>query len=189
MHEQAFAKLDQEALFIASARNRLRWLRWCWLLLSLGLYAGWDILDQLVLIRLDPVLGGLIMDWGAIAALGVVVTEIVSRWEDRQLARIAELASANAAAERAALQLEAAQATARAVAHNLNQPLAAIRGYVELFQTTPAPERNENDLGRALAETDRAAEMVRRLLQITQYSTVPYAGGAPMFDFGSFSKD
>jgi signal transduction histidine kinase len=184
MHKQSseILALEREALIVGSSRRRLRWLRWCWLAGSLGLYAGWDAFDTMVLNRFDPVLGGFVIDWGVIAVLGVGLTLFVSRWEDRQLARFAELAARNAAAERAAVQLEAAQATARAVAHNLNQPLAVIRGYAELLQNTPAAERDTDDLPRIISEADRAAAMVRQLLQLVQYETTPYPGGAPMID-------
>ena len=165
-----------------ASRRRLRWLRWWWLAGSLGLYAGWDAFDTMVLNRFDPILGGFVIDWGVISALGVGLTLVLSYWEDRQLARLAELAARNAAAERAALQLEAAQVTARAVAHNLNQPLAAIRGYAELLNDTPVDEQSAADLSRILSETDRAALMVRQLLQLTHYETTPYPGGAPMID-------
>src|SRR5437763_13514058 len=101
--------LEREATMMVASRRRLRWLRWWWLAGSLGLYAGWDAFDTIVLNRIDPILGGFVIDWGVIAALGVGLTFFVSRWEDRQLARFAELLARNAAAERAALQLDAAQ--------------------------------------------------------------------------------
>ena len=167
---------------IEASRRRLRWLRWCWLAGSLGLYAGWDAFDTMVLNRIDPILGGFVIDWGVIAVLGVGLTFLISNWEDRQLVRFAELAARNAAIERAALQLEGAQAIARAVAHNLNQPLAVIRGYAELLQSTPADERDSNDLPRIISEADRAAAMVRQLLQLVRYETTLYPGGAPMID-------
>ena len=173
--------LERETMIEAS-RRRLRWLRWCWLAGSLGLYAGWDAFDTMVLNRLDPILGGFVIDWGVIAVLGVGLTFLISHWEDRQLVRFAELAARNAAIERAALQLEAAQVTARAVAHNLNQPLAIIRGYAELIQSTPADERDSDDLPRIISEADRAAAMVRQLLQLVRYETTLYPGGAPMID-------
>jgi signal transduction histidine kinase len=173
--------LERETMIEAS-RRRLRWLRWCWLAGSLGLYAGWDAFDTMVLNRIDPILGGFVIDWGVIAVLGVGLTFLISHWEDRQLVRFAELAARNAAIERAALQLEAAQVTARAVAHNLNQPLAIIRGYAELIQSTPADERDSDDLPRIISEADRAAAMVRQLLQLVRYETTLYPGGAPMID-------
>jgi signal transduction histidine kinase len=184
MHKQSseILVLEREATMIEASRRRLRWLRWCWLAGSLGLYAGWDAFDTMVLNRIDPILGGFVIDWGVIAVLGVGLTFFVSRWEDRQLARLAELAARNAAAARTALQLEAAQVTARSVAHNLNQPLAIIRGYTELLRDAPADERGADDLSRMLLETDRAAAMVRQLLQIVRYETTPYPGGAPMID-------
>jgi len=173
--------LERETMIEAS-RRRLRWLRWCWLAGSLGLYAGWDAFDTMVLNRIDPILGGFVIDWGVIAVLGVGLTFLISNWEDRQLVRFAELAARNAAIERAALQLEGAQAIARAVAHNLNQPLAVIRGYAELLQSTPADERDSDDLPRIISEADRAAAMVRQLLQLVRYETTLYPGGAPMID-------
>jgi len=173
--------LERETMIEAS-RRRLRWLRWCWLAGSLGLYAGWDAFDTMVLNRIDPILGGFVIDWGVIAVLGVGLTFLISHWEERQLVRFAELAARNAAIERAALQLEAAQVTARAVAHNLNQPLAIIRGYAELIQSTPADERDSDDLPRIISEADRAAAMVRQLLQLVRYETTLYPGGVPMID-------
>jgi signal transduction histidine kinase len=184
MHKQPseILVLEREATMIEASRRRLRWLRWCWLAGSLSVYAGWDAFDTMVLNRIDPILGGFVIDWGVIAMLGVGLTFFVSHWEDRQLVRLAELAARNAATERAALQLEAAQVTARAVAHNLNQPLAIIRGYAELLRDAPTDERVADDLSRMLSETDRAATMVRQLLQIVRYETTPYPGGAPMID-------
>lgn len=175
-------QLEREASTMEASRRRLRWLRWCWLTISLGLYIGWDAFDTMVLNRIDPLLGGFVIDWCVIAVLGVGMTFLISRWEDRQLARLAELAMRNAKVERAALQLEAARATARTVAHNLNQPLAIIRGYAELLRDTPADQRSAEDLSRMLLETDRAAAMVRQLLQIERYETIRYPGGASMID-------
>jgi signal transduction histidine kinase len=182
MRKLAPETLEREVTAMNVARQRLRWQRWRWFIFSLIVYAGWDGFDTLVLNRFDPILGGVVIDWSVIAVLGVLLTLAISRWEDRQLVRIGELVERNAAAERAAIQLEAAQVTARAVAHNLNQPLAIIRGYTELLRDTPPCERNTADLLRVLAETDRAAAMVRQLLQLTHYETIPSAGGAPMID-------
>ncbi|HJZ45934.1 MAG TPA: histidine kinase dimerization/phospho-acceptor domain-containing protein [Roseiflexaceae bacterium] len=184
MNEQAsqILDLDREALAIEAARRRLRWLRWCWLAGSLALYAGWDAFDTMVLNRFDPILGGFVIDWSVIAALGFGLTLVVSQWEDRQLARMAELFVRNAAAERAAIQLEAAQVTARGIAHNLNQPLAAIRGYAELLHDAAADQGTASDTRRIIAETDRAAAMVRQLLQLTHYETTAYPGGARIID-------
>ena len=184
MHGQSseILVLEREATMMEASRRRLHWLRWCWLIGSVGLYAGWDAFDTMVLNRADPILGGFVLDWGVIAVLGVGLTFFVSRWEDRQLARLAELAARNAAAERAALQLDAAQVTARGIAHNLNQPLAAIRGYAELLRDAPADQLAADDLRHIITEADRAAAMVRQLLQLTRYETTPYPGGASIID-------
>jgi signal transduction histidine kinase len=182
MYDRSSEPLNREAMSIQASRQRLRWLRWYWLVSSLVVYIGWDAFDTMVLNRFDPLLGGFVIDWAVIAILGVVLMFVLSHWEDQQLVRIAELATQRAEAERTAIQIEAAQVTARSVAHNLNQPLAAIRGYTELLRDTPIGERDEDDLLRILAETDRAATMVRQLLQLTRYETTPYPGGAPMID-------
>ena len=171
----------QTAMFELSCRRR-RLVRWVWLFSGLAVYAGWDVIDQIVLTRIDPVLGGFGIDWGVIAILGSALMYIFSRWDDRQLARLEELAARHAAAERYATQLEAARATARAVAHNLNQPLTVIHSEAELLHEMPPSEWKAADLENILKATDRAAAIVRQLVKLTSYETVAYAGGAPMVD-------
>jgi signal transduction histidine kinase len=182
MDTHGFEAFDRAVATIEASRRRLRWLRWCWLAVILVLYAGWDAFDTMILNRLDPILGGFLIDWGVITALGAVLTVVISQWQDHQLAQTAERFARSTIVERAAIQLEAAQVTARGIAHNLNQPLAAIRGYAELLHDAPADAQAATDLWRIIAETDRAAAMVRQLLQLTRYETTPYAGGAPMID-------
>jgi len=70
------------------------------------------VIDQIMLARIDPVLGGFGIDWGVIAILGSALIYIFSRWDDRQLVRLEELAARHAATERYATQLEAARAVA-----------------------------------------------------------------------------
>jgi signal transduction histidine kinase len=184
MRDAARETHEYGAATFSTARRRLRRVRWIWLLAGMVIYAAWDAVDQQILTPLDPILGGFGIDWGVIAVIGVALMLIVSDWEDRQLARLEELTNRNAAADRRAAQLEAAQATARAVAHNLNQPLAVIRGYTELLIEAPSGERSETDLAHILTATDRAAVIVRQLVQLNLYETIPYAGGAPMVDLG-----
>jgi signal transduction histidine kinase len=105
-----------------------------------------------------------------------------NRHEARHIAAMETLASEQVAAERQAAQLEAMRATARAVAHNLNQPLAIIRGYAELLGDERAPESVQADVGAIIGEVDRAARLVQRLLQVTEYQTVLDAAGTPLLD-------
>jgi signal transduction histidine kinase len=72
--------------------------------------------------------------------------------------------------------------TARAVAHGLNQPLAATRGYAELIQTAPPGESIQAELAGILAATDRATALVRDLIRITRYTTHATTDGRPMLN-------
>jgi signal transduction histidine kinase len=72
--------------------------------------------------------------------------------------------------------------TARAVAHELNQPLAIIRGYAELIQTEPPNESIQAELAGIIGATDRAAALVRDLLRITRYATHTASDGRPMLN-------
>jgi len=182
MHSEPTSPVPDEATTIQAARRRLRLTRWYLFAAGIALYMAWDLFDEVVLVRFNPVLGGFVIDWSVIAALGIVLTWTISHWEDRQLARIENLTIRIAAAERATIQLEATRATARTVAHMINQPLAIVRGYAELLRDTLPTERAAVDLECILRETDRAAAIVRQLLNITEYKTTPYPGGAPMVD-------
>jgi signal transduction histidine kinase len=172
----------QSVPFLGAARVQLRRLHWAWMLMWIVAYAGWDLIDQYFLTRIAPILGGVFVDWSVAALFGLLMVLLFSRWEDRQLARIAALEAEHAAAERKLTQLEAVQATARAVAHTINQPLAVIRATVELFRDSTPTERSDTDLAIVLEQVDRAAALVRQFLAITDYHTVPYPGGAPMLD-------
>ncbi|MEO7909896.1 MAG: histidine kinase dimerization/phospho-acceptor domain-containing protein [Roseiflexaceae bacterium] len=87
--------------------------------------------------------------------------------------------------ERVAAQLVASKATARALAHALNQPLAVIRGVTELIQTAPPGELYATDLAQILAATDRAAAIVRDLVRVARYTTRLAADGNPMLDLST----
>jgi two-component system, NtrC family, sensor kinase len=86
---------------------------------------------------------------------------------------------------RLAAQLAATKATARAVAHALNQPLAVIRGITELIQTAPQDNPFAPDLAQIAAATDRAAAVVRDLVRVARYSTQLAADGNPMLDMST----
>src|SRR5262245_40222994 len=106
MHSEPTSPVPDEAITIQAARPRLRLTRWYLFAAGIALYMGWDAFDEAILVRFNPVLGGFVIDWSVIAALGIVLTWMISRWEDRQLARLENLTIRIAAAERATIQLE-----------------------------------------------------------------------------------
>lgn len=72
---------------------------------------------------------------------------------------------------------------AGAAAHELNQPLTAIQGYAELLQRKAD---GDSSIGRGAAvilrETERMAEIVRKIGKITRYETKQYVGGTTILD-------
>ena len=87
--------------------------------------------------------------------------------------------------DRLTAQLAAVKATARAIAHAINQPLALIRGITELIQTAPQDKPFAPDLAQIAAATDRAAAVVRDLVRVARYSTQLAADGNPMLDMST----
>lgn len=79
---------------------------------------------------------------------------------------------------------------AGAAAHELNQPLTSVMGYAEFLKRGV---QNDVALTRAveviLRETDRMADIVRKVGQITRYETKPYVGGAKIVDLDASSSD
>jgi signal transduction histidine kinase len=165
-----------------AVHRRFRRVRWFLLVGALLLYAIVREIDQRILEHLHIVLDDQIADFGVAMLIAIGVTLAITRWENRWVAEIEAHEVRRMANERALMQLEAAQATARTVAHTINQPLAIIRGVVELYRDTPPTERDDADLATVLAQVDRAAGLVRQLLVVSRYRTIPYPGGAPMLD-------
>jgi signal transduction histidine kinase len=180
----ADACLDSADAFgsFSAVHCRFRRLRWFLLLGALILYAILLIASQLILVRFIVGLDDRFVDWSVAALIGVGFTFWISRWEDRWTTHLSALEAQRLAAAQAFAQLEAAQATARTVAHTINQPLAVIRGVTELYRDTPPAERDDADLVTILAHVDRAADLVRQFQEISRYHTIPYANGAPMLD-------
>lgn len=78
---------------------------------------------------------------------------------------------------------------AGAAAHELNQPLTAVMGYAEylkrtLSETDPSQTRAVEVI---LSETERMANIVRKVGRITRYETKPYVGGAKIVDIEASS--
>ena len=165
-----------------TVHRRFRRVRWLLLLGALAVYAIVREVDQSVLERFHVIVDDRIADLAVAMLIATAVTLAITRWENRWVAEIEAREARRAASERTLMQLEAAQATARTVAHTINQPLAIIRGVVELYRDTPLTARHDADLETILVQVDRAAGLVRQLLEISRYRTIPYAGGAPMLD-------
>jgi PAS domain S-box-containing protein len=81
--------------------------------------------------------------------------------------------------------LARAQVTAElagAAAHELNQPLTAVMGHAELLLKR-APEGPQRAALEAIfRESERLAEIVRKIGKITRYETKPYVGEARIVD-------
>lgn len=78
---------------------------------------------------------------------------------------------------------------AGAAAHELNQPLTAVMGYAEyLKRTVSADPAQERAIDVILSETERMANIVRKVGRITRYETKPYVGGAKIVDIEASSS-
>jgi signal transduction histidine kinase len=182
MHIHASLSRSDVTISFRTVHSQFRRVRWLLLLSALALYMIMQIAIHLIMERSNVLLDDRLVNWGLATLIGVSFTIGITRWEDRWVAHIEALERERAITERTLMQLEAAQATARTVAHTINQPLAIIRGMTELYHETPLAERNDADLVAILAEVDRAAGLVRQILEISHYRTIPYAGGVPMLD-------
>lgn len=71
-------------------------------------------------------------------------------------------------------RLAAAHETIGAVCHEMNQPLMAIMGYLEILQSDKAENRFVPDL---LAQVRKMGDITRKLQSIAAYTTKDYLGG------------
>lgn len=77
---------------------------------------------------------------------------------------------------------------AGAAAHELNQPLTSILGYVELIERTLEPhDRHARAIATIRGEAERMAELVRKIGRITRYETKEYVGSASILDLDKSS--
>jgi signal transduction histidine kinase len=114
--------------------------------------------------------------------LGVAVLLIFRQHDAKQLTALHAAMVERRAHDQLAIQLATVRETARAVAHELNQPLTSIRGYTELIQTAPPGESIQAELAGILTATDRAAALARDLFHITRYATQAATDGRPMLN-------
>ena len=72
---------------------------------------------------------------------------------------------------------------AGAAAHELNQPLTSILGYLELIlRQMPSDAPHSRHIHTIQAESARMAEIVKKIGRITRYETKEYVGGANILD-------
>ena len=78
---------------------------------------------------------------------------------------------------------------AGAAAHELNQPLTSVIGYAELLRRNlQANKQLYNATTVILGESERMAEIVRKIGKITKYETKSYVGGAKILDLEKASE-
>jgi len=78
---------------------------------------------------------------------------------------------------------------AGATAHELNQPLTSVLGYTELAKRKLKKEEDINRiLDIILSETERMADIVRKIGRITKYETKSYVGEQRIVDIDRSSE-
>jgi PAS domain S-box-containing protein len=78
---------------------------------------------------------------------------------------------------------------AGAAAHELNQPLTSVIGYAELLRRNLQTNKQlYNAATVILGESERMAEIVRKIGKITKYETKSYVGGAKILDLEEASE-
>jgi PAS domain S-box-containing protein len=84
---------------------------------------------------------------------------------------------------RAREQAEMIAELAGAAAHELNQPLTSVLGYVEILRRKFRPQMGPSpELDALEREAERMAEIVRKVGTITRYETKDYVGGSRILD-------
>jgi PAS domain S-box-containing protein len=116
--------------------------------------------------------------------VAVDTTRHVVRFQDRRyeiiIWRQARERMAAEAAARETSELRAATLVARAAAHEINNPLAVILGYLQLLEGRLPPDSREAKWGVQMLEAGaRIRDAVGRLNSIIKVEAVPIAGDAP----------
>ena len=77
---------------------------------------------------------------------------------------------------------------AGAAAHELNQPLTSVMGYAQLLKRRLESDASAQGVAEIiLNESERMAEIVRKIGKITKYETKTYVGGAKILDLDKAS--
>lgn len=88
-------------------------------------------------------------------------------------------------------KLQGALELAGAVCHELNQPMMAISGYVELLmdgEDTAIDPAVANSLSKIRGQAERMGAITRKLMSITRYETCQYSGGGIIIDIDRSSS-
>ena len=103
----------------------------------------------------------------------------------RMEARLSEAQEELRAREKQAMIAE----LAGAAAHELNQPLTSVLGYAELMRRRAEPQTHVyNAAAIIVQESERMAEIVRKIGKITRYETKSYVGAAKIIDLDRSSE-
>lgn len=172
------ADVDAQILQTHATSRRMRMIV---LVGSLLIYLTVDTLNQLFF-DVRPLWFHVAVDGLFALALGVAVLLVFRQHDAKQLAALQAAIRERRAHDQLATQLTTVRETARAVAHELNQPLAIIRGYAELIQTASPGESIQAELAGIISATDRAAALARDLFRITRYATHMASDGRPMLN-------
>jgi signal transduction histidine kinase len=115
----------------------------------------------------------------AIGSVGVFTDLRAKRRIEAQLAHAEQELQVN---EQKAFIVELAGATA----HELNQPLTSVMGYAGMLARQLGDLAHEPQVQRALGtilrETERMAEIVRKIGKLTKFESKPYVGDARIVD-------
>jgi len=85
-------------------------------------------------------------------------------------------------------KLEAVIEAAGAVCHELNQPIMAVSGHVELLlDMLDSSDPHYNGLAKIKAQVDRMGAITRKLMGITRYETRQYVNGERIVDLDKSS--
>jgi signal transduction histidine kinase len=170
--------IDAQLLRSQATSRRMRMIA---LVGSLLIYLTVDTLNE-IFFELRPLVFHILVHGLFALGLGVSVLFVFRQHDAKQLATLQAAISERRARDQLAIQLTTVRETARAVAHEFNQPLTSIRGYAELIQTAPPGESIQAELTGILTATDRAAALARDLLRITRYTTQDASDGRPMLN-------
>jgi signal transduction histidine kinase len=87
-----------------------------------------------------------------------------------------------------ALSLAATQQLARTVAHEIRQPLAALKMSLDLEMLGKLPSKGkerEKQIELVRSQVERIERLVQRLLEITDLRSIPYPADGPIYDLDS----
>jgi signal transduction histidine kinase len=133
-----------------------------------------------------PVLlsAALILERGSPVGSVGIFTDLRDRL--RMEARLSEAQEELRTREKQALIAE----LAGAAAHELNQPLTSVLGYAELIRRKVGEDSPLQPAAAVIVqESERMADIVRKIGKITRYETKSYVGAAKIIDLDRSSED